>query len=767
MRYQLLAVVCGIGLFQLLPRVPGQLLYLAIIPIAWGLTRSSSFRLGALIALGFLWAMWRAELILAERLPPSREGQVLTIVGTITSRPANSRVGTRFDFRVHHAADPRGNELDLARIKLAWYDRPVAVAARAHCTLKVRLKLPYGARNPGGFDREKWMFTERIAATGYVVDHSSNRCEPDAVSWTLGGVREAIARQIRLSLPQRSHHGVIAALAVADRDALSETQWQILRATGTSHLLAISGLHISLVGGLAFVVAHWGLGLLAPVNRCWPVQRPAALMAFGAALGYAALAGLPVSTQRALIMLTVAMIGQILRRRAFSVDALVIALAVVSIVDPPALLTASFWLSFVAVAWLLFISTVKPSVNAVRRLLQFHLYLALGLTPLLGALQQSVPLASPLANLVAVPVVTIAIVPLVIAGVVMIPIDAALATALWHAAAWIWDGLWFYLSILSDWLAPLDLPIAPKVWAIGSALLGVVIIIVPLLRARWVLGTVLIAALAFEQREVPSLEQLRITIVDVGQGLAVVAETTHKVLVYDTGPAFGRFSAGADIIAPFLRARGVTEIDRLILSHGDSDHAAGWPGLAAAVTVRELWVNPGHSVSAAATTCEAGQRWVWDGVDFEILSPIAMAASSRNDLSCVLKITASGGSVLLPGDIEGRSEARLVEHALTRLAADVLIAPHHGSTTSSGGRFISAVSPGYVVFAAGFRNRFDFPRQEVVERYRRSGAVMLTSGIEGAIEFNITDRIERPRSYRRSNLRYWHHLVHPRDSLTR
>ena len=764
MRYQIFAVVCGIGLFQLVPRMPDPLLYLSVIPIAWGLTRSPGLRLGGLIALGFLWAMWCAELILAARLPPTREGQVLSIVGTVTSRPVDIGVGEKFEFQVQHAADARGVEVRLAGLKLAWYDRPGAIAARSRCSLKVRLKLPYGTRNPGSFDREKWMFTERIAATGYVVAHRSNHCERAAGNWTLNRLREEIAGQIPASLPDPSRHGVIAALAVADRDALSEMQWRKLRATGTSHLLAISGLHISLIGGVAFVLAHWGLGLLAPVNRCWPVQRPAAFVAFGAALGYAALAGFPVSTQRALVMLTVAMLCQFLRRRSFSVDALVVALAAISIVDPPALLTASFWLSFSAVAWLVFLSTIKPSTHVLQRLLQFHLYLALGLTPLLGALHQSVPTASPLANLVAVPVVTIAIVPLVIAGIVVIPFDPSIATVLWRAAAWIWEGLWVYISTLAGWLGPSDLPIAPKAWAIGIALVGVAIFIVPLLRARWLLGTLFVAALAIEQREAPSLGQLRLTVVDVGQGLAVVAETAHTVLVYDTGPAFGKFSAGADIIAPLLRARGITEIDRLILSHGDAANAAGWPGLATALTVREVWVNPAHAVSVATTICDAGQEWTWDGVKFEILSPVAMAASSSNDLSCVLKITAPGGSVLLPGDIEGRSEARLVAHALAKLPADILIAPHHGSATSSSGPLISAVDPGFVVFAAGFNNRFDFPRQEIVDRYRRSGAVMLTSGIEGAIEFNITDRIEAPQLYRRSHLRYWHHLAHPSES---
>jgi len=220
------------------------------------------------------------------------------------------------------------------------------------------------------------------------------------------------------------------------------------------------------------------------------------------------------------------------------------------------------------------------------------------------------------------------------------------------------------------------------------------------------------------------------------------------VLVYDTGPAFGQFSSGGDIIVPLLRARGIRRIDRLILSHSDSDHAGGWSGLAAALTVDETWVSPGHLLALPTVTCRTGQCWIWDGVEFEILSPTTNARGSRNDLSCVLKITAPGGSVPLPGDIERATEARLVAGLSPRLAADILIAPHHGSATSSSGPFVRAVAPRLVLFAAAYNNRFDFPRSQVVTRYLESGADLLMTGIEGAIEINIAERLEIPRSYR-------------------
>ncbi len=644
------------------------------------------------------------------------------------------------------------------RLKLTRYQRGGSLPAGSRCRFKVRLKIPYGTRNPGTFDREKWLFTERVSATGYVIGHPANRCEAPQGRWSLNRTRESIASHIHSSSSVPTHNGVIAALAVAVRDGLSDEQWRVLRTTGTAHLLAISGLHISLIAGIAFFVAHWGIGLLAPTNRRWPVQQPAAPVAIAAATGYAALAGFPISTQRALVMLAVVMICRLRRRPVLSFTAYSIALVTVGIFDPMALLSASFWLSFGAVGWLLFINSTRPRAWTLWRLVSLHVYLALGLTPLLGALHQSVPLASPLANLFAVPVVTLTIVPLVLAGVVVLPFDPSTAAGLWGVAARIWDILWSCLVWLADALGPITLPTAPGPWAVGLALVGVMVFVVPLIRAPWLFGSALLGALALEPRTPPPPAQIRLTILDVGQGLSVVAETAHKVLVYDTGAAFGRFSAGSAIVAPALRSRGITAVDRLVLSHADADHSGGWAGLAEALPIGDIWVSPGHLLDVPTTTCRAGERWVWDGVEFTILSPGSPSAGSRNDRSCVLRISAPGGSVLLPGDIEARTEARLTLRAADILAADILIAPHHGSATSSTPPFIAAVNPAYVVFAAGYKNRFSFPESAVMHRYRERGAVLLSTGLDGAIEFNISSQVESPRAYRRTHLRYWHHL---------
>ncbi|MDA0821586.1 MAG: DNA internalization-related competence protein ComEC/Rec2 [Proteobacteria bacterium] len=760
MRSLCLAVVCGIVVFHTMPSIPHCIVYLMVLPSLCSLCGPLWLRVLACCALGFLWAMWRADSVLQQRLDPQYEGAIVTVIGRINEQPSAYASASRMVLDVLTSKTGRDQTLNLARLQLNWYDPPQSLTLASKCELKVRLKVPHGVQNPGGFDREKWLFTERVSATGYVVEHPSNRCEPDTNRWSVNQIRQPIASRIRDALPNANQHGIVLALSVAQRSALSTHQWDVLRDTGTAHLLAISGLHISLIAGATFVLAHWTIGLAAPPSRQWPVQRPAAICALLVAMGYAALAGFPTSAERALVMFGVAMACVYWRRRAISADAFFIALAAVAVIDPLALLSSSYWLSFCAVGWLLLITTTAgPAGNVARRLLRVHLYLALGLTPVLGILYQSVPMASPVANLIAVPIVTMTIVPLVIVGIAALPINFSAAKLCWTSAAWIWDQLWLLLEWLASHLSAIELPVAPTPLTAGLAALGVLVLVIPVLSSRWFVSMVLLSVLLLGERETLSSAQFRVTVLDVGQGLAVVVETASKTLIYDTGPAFGDYSAGQTILTPFLRSRGVREIDRVVLSHADNDHAGGWPALAAAFPIRAIVVSPNHDIQVPHQTCRAGERWQWDGVDFAFLYPASGTEGSRNNLSCVLRITAPGGTVLLPGDIEDSAENNLVSAPDVTLLADVLVAPHHGSSTSSTSRFISAVSPNYVVFAAGYGNRFDFPRPEIVTRYLLSGATVLTTGTSGAIEFEVKEAVSIPERYRVNYRRYWHHLT--------
>ena len=755
MRFRAFALVAGMVALHCMPQLPHPAAYplgglLAALLLCPRCTRVLGFFMA-----GFLWAMWHADLVLAQRIVPQDAGRVATLSGRVAEVATDFGVGFRFPLAVSELRDLGSRTLPPRHVLVNWYRVAQAPQVGALCVVKVRLSEPRGARNPGGFDREKWLFRRRFGATANVIAHPANACVA-----TTGSATERLRALIRKRLAQRSGdvagRGVIAALTIADRSGLSDAIWLTLRDTGTAHLLAISGLHISLVAGATFLVVRFLVGLIAPVARRWPAQRPAAISAVVVAAGYAALAGFPVSAERALVMLAVAMLAVVARRPAVTVDNYALAMALVAIADPLALLGMGFWLSFTAVACLLLIDLTRQRASTLRRVARLHLALALGMTPLLGLIFVSIPLASPIANLVAVPVVTFVLVPCALAGAAIAPLSATGADLLWDVAAHVWSLLWAWLSWLDSVLPALALPAAPSPAAIVIAAVGVLIAFVPIVPWARASGAALCSVLLIPP--VPDLApgELRLTVLDVGQGLAAVVETATHVLVYDTGPGRGRFSAGANVIAPYLRSRGRREVDQLIVSHGDADHAGGWPGLAAAVPITRVMLSPGHAGEHDEPRCHTGQQWVWDDVTFRLLHPEVDYPGSENDRSCVVHISAAGGQVLLPGDIENAAEDLLVQTRSAQLRADVLVAPHHGSSTSSSPGFLAAVAPSYAVFAAGYRNRFGFPRREIDAAYREAGVATWTTGHAGAVTVTIDDRVRRPRSYRQTHARYWH-----------
>jgi len=754
MRIYALALVAGMVALQTLPGLPAPLLLYVGTPLALGLVVCRRTRWAGLVAIGFFWAMWRADLVLDTRLESGMAGRVADVHGRILSAPRDFDIGTRFDID-GFARDLRGRPLRPQRIQITWYSAEPVPVPGAYCELKVRLSPPRGLRNPAGFDYEKWLFRRHIDALGTVVAHPSNTCEAQAAT-PLSRLREAVREHAAEQYANQPGGGIINALAIGDRTGLNDTQWSVLRDSGTAHLFAISGLHISLVAALAFAAVRWLISLVGPVARRTPAQHPAAFVAMLAATLYAALAGFPVSAQRALVMLAIVMLCVVIRRRAFGVDNYILALLLVAMADPAVLIGTGYWLSFGAVGFLLLIDSTQRGATRLSRLWRVHVMLAFAMVPVVGTFFGNVPLVAPLANIVAVPVVSFIVVPCILSGVVALPVSATAADWLWQFALGVWSVLWSFLTALIAWFPAAELPGIPHPAAVGVALLGVLSALIPLARGARLLGAVLVAVLLIDRSDRLDTGELRLVVLDVGQGLSAVVETATHVLVYDAGPARGRFSAGADVVAPVLRRRGHRQIDHLIISHGDADHAAGWPGLAAATAVTRTTISPGHDIESAAVRCGANTTWVWDRVEFTILHPRPGSSGSENDRSCVLHIAAPGGSVLLPGDIEHRSETALVHELGGALHADIVIAPHHGSRTSSTDAFIDAVAPRYVVFPAGFRNRFGFPHAEVIERYEARGVVTLTTGRDGAITFFVAKSVGRPERHRFAVQRYWH-----------
>jgi competence protein ComEC len=776
MRMAILCFALGVGWLQRQAALPDWGLLAALLAVSAGLTfsawrlrgrwRRASVCIAGLLA-GFLWAAGFAQWRLADRLPTENEGRDIRLSGVIASLPQAYENGLRFEFAVEQA------EAALpSRISLAWYAgrRPEEDEARhvlpplsagERWQLTVRLKRPHGNLNPHGFDYEAWLFERGVRATGYVRTAEDNR-RLDAFVWrpayAVERLRERVRERILRALPERDYAGVLVALVVGDQRAIDGGLWQLFARTGISHLMSISGMHVTMVAALG----AWLVSLLwrrrpALMLRL-PAQKAAAAAGWATAFGYCLLAGFGVPAQRTLYMLSVVALALWLGRAASGSRVLALALLLVLLADPWAVLAAGFWLSFGAVGLLFYVSAGRLAPGHwLAEWGRAQWAVTLGLIPALLALFQQFSLVSPLANAVAIPVVSFIVTPLALIAAAL-PFDALLLLA-HQILAW--------LMAFIAWLADLPLAVwqqaAPPAWAVALGLLGCAWLLLPRgFPSRWA-GVVLMLPLVLVEPARPAPGELRLTVLDVGQGLAVHAQTAAHDLIYDTGPQFSPdANSGNRILLPYLRAAGVRRLDGLIVTHQDQDHAGGalslLDGLPVAWTASAMPADHPFREAPGHRPCLDGQSWEWDGVRFEMLHP-EQADYARglksNDLSCVLKATAAAGSALLTGDIETLSERALSQRHGGRLRADVLLAPHHGSRTSSSPEFLAAVGADTVIFPVGYRNRFRHPNAEVLRRHEATGARLARTDRDGAVtvEFAVPRRQTFEREARR---RYWH-----------
>jgi len=719
----------------------------------------------AAASLGFAWAAALAQLRLADELPAALEGRDMELTGVVAGLPQALERGVRFEFDVEQAVAGVP-----PRISLAWYrgrddaddeaSPVVPVRAGERWRFTVRLKRPHGNLNPHGFDYEAWLFERGIRATGYVRPASAARIE--AQVWRPGYavemLRETIRDRFRAVLPDAPYAGILIALAVGDQHAIDPGLWHRFSRTGITHLMSISGLHVTMLAGLAYALVNWLWRRSANLPLRLPAQHAAAMGGFLAAFLYCLLAGFAVPAQRTLYMLAVVVAARLSAREISGSRVLSLALLLVLLLDPWAVLAAGFWLSFGAVALLFHIGSGR--LGPVHWLLEWgraQWAVTLGMLPALLALFQQFSLVSPLANALAIPLVSLVVTPLALLGSLPL-LDPLLFLA--HAVtAW--------MMIFIDWLAALPLAIwqqaAPPAWAVLLALAGGLWLLLPRgFPSRW-LGVLAFLPLLTVLPPRPATGTAAITVLDVGQGLAIHVQTAGHDLLFDAGPAF---SADADsgnrIIAPYLRAMGVRRLDAMVISHADKDHEGGAASVLAALPVALLKTSLPfeHALSAQPVpheVCRDGDAWDWDGVRFEMLHPGAAPLSRKtNDLSCVLRVTAGGKAMLLTSDIEAVSEAALLDRHRDRLSATVMTAPHHGSKTSSTPGFIDAVAARDVIFPVGYRNRFGHPKEDVVERYRQSGARLHRTDADGAVGVRLSAADIGFRHERAERRRYWH-----------
>ena len=691
------------------------------------------FALLAVAVLGAMYSTQAADRALQDRLAPALAGKTLEIVGRIATIPRREVGRIRFEVELRSGkVSAVERPVPLPRkIVLSWYRPPHGLAPRAGEVWRfaVRLRRPRSRANPGGFDYAGWALAHGIGAGGYIYHNRATR-----LAGAAGGLlewRERLARAIRTALPDNPAAGLVTGLAVGERGGVSQAQWATLRATGTTHLLAISGLHLGLIAALVFFLARGILRRAHGLVRHIPVLLAAAVLAWLAALGYAALAGFGLPTRRALVMLALPLVALMLRRRVALGDALGLAAFVVTLFAPLAVITASFWLSFGAVAALLY---GLASARSGRGLVRAQLVVSLGLIPLVGAFFGQISLIGPVANLLAVPVVGWLVVPFALLGIMATLLHPGWGEVFFRAAAW---GL-RHLFIALDWLAHVPhatFAIAPVGgWVLAAAILGAVALLAPRGLGVRLAGAALCLPLLWPVILKPPIGGFFLTVFDVGQGSAVAIQTARHVVLVDSGPAGWRGrSAGSEILLPYFAAYRLEKPSLILISHANMDHAGGLSALAAAWPEVPVF----SSAPGMGRMCRAGQRWTYDKVDFLILSPPATSGSSGNNRSCVLKVGSSGGSVLIPGDIERGRERWLVTHARRALGAEVLIAPHHGSATSSTPAFIAAVHPRFVIFTTGYHNRYGFPRQAVLARYGSTPARRLNTAYTGALRFEV------------------------------
>ena len=754
--------VVGVALLENEPALPDPV-WCELLP-AVALLAIMRVRASPLLAVvaGYSWAAFLAHVQMGASLPAAIEGRDVEITGIVRGLPEADPRRVRFDLEVE---DIGRVAFGAGRVRLSWYGARAEPAPGSVWRLTVRLRRPRGWRNPGGSDYEGWLFANRIVATGYVKSAQRIGAAPALSFARVDAVRAGLARSIRAALDGYGSEGLVRALAIGDRSGVSERRWRTLRVTGIAHLMAISGLHIGMAAAAAYWVALRAWTFVPRAALLVAAPQIAGVAAMLAAFGYATLAGFALPTQRALLMLAVVFASRLSRRRFLPSHGIALALVAVLIVDPHSVRAPGFWLSFVAVAVIVMAIATRPAGDAhtfagrLRTLGSVQIAVTVGLAPVTLSVFAEQSLVSPFVNALVIPLVGTIVVPVVLLGLLAGAVLPAAGATMLAAAALVLDTLWPAIEWVGAHAAMLRAPGAIGPWQLAAAAVGVLLALAPRgLAVRWLGIAWMLPLIAMRPASIGP-GAYRVTVLDVGHGLSVVVETTNRVLVYDAGPRVGtRLDAAALAVLPYLARRGHDAVDRVVLSHGDSDHVGGFRRLAESVAVESMVANGPVGSHRPDTACAANRQWEWDEVSFEVLYPFDGSSGFDNAHSCVIRIEASGGSTLLTGDIESAGEQALVARLGGGLAAEVLVVPHHGSATSSTPAFLGAVSPSIALVSAAEHGRFRLPHPGVVARYADAGVAMYSTARCGAItvEFPANREPRIARLEREAQRRYWH-----------
>lgn len=791
------SVAIGIGLIQLLPQMPSAALLwtcaaLALALLAFVLIARrrlpAALRYGLLCALvivaGGVYGGLRIDHQLAQQLPPLAPRATVCIEGVVRDLPQRRADGSvRFLFANARFCQPDGGRALPPLLRLNAWPRHYrttsqhapeialpALRSGQRWRLQVRLRPAHGRQNPGLWSYERWLFEQGIRATGTVRIQGDNVLLTEAANdlhSRLDRIRAQISARFARALQDEHgqalpYGGILTALAIGDRQAITPAQWTVFRHTGVTHLVSISGLHVSLAAFFGALLVG-GLWRWLPRAALYlPTLHAATVAGWLSALAYAALSGLHVPALRALLMLTVVAAAVLSGRTHSPARILLWAATAVLLWQPRALLAPGFWLSFGAVAVILCIVSARlPAFSNVRAMVRIQLAISLVSLPALLHFFALYPLYSLVANAFAIVMVSFLITPLALLNI-LLPLDVLLLAA-WQLCAW----MMFLLEAIAQWPLATWQPTQAPLALVVCALAGVFWALLP--RATPARGVALLACLPLLlwQPTRPPTGEARLLVFDVGQGLAVHIQTQHHDVLYDSGPRYGRDAdAGESILVPYLRARGIDTLSMLILSHSDNDHSGGAASVLKQIKARRILASfERHDAlvpNAPLQPCQAGQQWQYDGVRFQFLHPqqaFAPDDGSRdhdNHHSCVLRIeSAHGNSVLLTGDIERRAERQLLQRHRDSLASDVVLIPHHGSAASSSAAFVRASGARHAIAAAGFQNHFGHPAAAVLRRWQQAGAQPWRTDLDGAIHLHLSGKGLQIEAERSKNRRYW------------
>ncbi len=710
----------------------------------------------AIFLLGFVLFMRAGMEVTDARLDAQYAGDSMLTRVRIADFPRQR------DATVSMTVEPVNDMRLPARSRVTWLDPPRIPKIGEQWQLELRLRRPRGNSNPGVFSLENWMFRENLQASGYVVAGKRNRLLEPAELSVLPGARQRFVDHVE------THGGksapVLAAIGVGARHLISREQWQRYAKTGTSHLMAISGLHIGLAAACALAVVALLSGALR--LRGNHLDRGVVGGALTAA-AYAALSGFAVPSQRATIMLALVAVAFVCRRRSHPGRIVALAATLVFLIDPISSITPGFSLSFLAVIVLLWfargyrrplggVGYISRGAASLRQLIAMQGVLLLGLMPLTVILFHRIALLAPVVNLIAVPIFSLLTVPLTLAGMVLHLGDAPGSAPLLRLSAASIGMIEQIIGLFAE-LSLADITVATAGISSWVVLLPVLWVILPRgWPGRW-LAILGVFALLIYRPATPKPSCFDLHVLDVGQGLAVFVQSSRRTLVFDTGASYrGGGSAAEQLVIPFLRHRGVAAIDWLVVSHADNDHAGGVGALTGQLPIGQTYVGePLRSGGLSALPCRADQVWEADGVEYRFLYPKTDQRRAGNDASCVLSVSAGQYRLLLTGDIEKIAEQDLLA---SLEPATVVVIPHHGSLTSSSPAFVNRLRPSLAITSAGYGNRWGFPKERVIQRWKGVGASVLDTATSGAVSVRVcaANGVTRLREERREQQRFWH-----------